>query len=209
MSEKKGRKKIEREPDPVRDREAAWPCSNFVGLIKTAMEEENISCTQLARKIGKTPAHVYQILNKPGNHNVHTMFDLAWGLGRRLHIAVYPHDGAAVPAPAACVADLWKGELEVNAENAPEYLAVALKRLSSVQDVDIQRGEKTVSLEITMLDKDDYKNIVPQYYQLFSSMSYVCNLVGKNIGLKINLIAAEEDEEEVLDAVEEASEETE
>jgi transcriptional regulator with XRE-family HTH domain len=57
------------------------------------LETENISRSELARRLGKSKGFVTQVLSGERNMTLNTAADFAFALGRRFHIHAFPPDG--------------------------------------------------------------------------------------------------------------------
>ena len=63
-------------------------------LIAGLMKEGDVNKADLARKIGKSKAFVTQLLGGSRNMTMHTLADLAFGLGYRINLEAIPVEGA-------------------------------------------------------------------------------------------------------------------
>jgi len=59
-------------------------------LISTLMEEQDLTKADLAKRIGRSRAFVTQVLSGSRNMTLHTFADLAFALGRRVHLDAVP-----------------------------------------------------------------------------------------------------------------------
>lgn len=61
---------------------------NFAVYIDRLMKELGISRSELAEKIGSSPAYISKVLRGDKNLTIESMAKLAWHVGARLHICL-------------------------------------------------------------------------------------------------------------------------
>jgi len=67
--------------------------ATFVAQIETRMEEEDVSRSEIAKRLNKTNGRVSQILNNPGNLGLKVMVETAGSLGMKVGVIAYDdHD---------------------------------------------------------------------------------------------------------------------
>jgi hypothetical protein len=67
--------------------------ATFVAQIETKMEEEDVSRSEIAKRLKKTGGRVSQILNNPGNLGLKVMVETAGSLGMKVGVIAYDdHD---------------------------------------------------------------------------------------------------------------------
>jgi transcriptional regulator with XRE-family HTH domain len=63
--------------------------STFVAQLETKMEKEQISRSELAKRLNKTTGRVSQVLNDPGNLGLNLIVEYARELGMKVSIVAY------------------------------------------------------------------------------------------------------------------------
>jgi len=58
--------------------------------IAVLMKEEEVTRSELARRIGKSPAYITKILRGSNNFTLRTISDIFFALGRSAHISLAP-----------------------------------------------------------------------------------------------------------------------
>ena len=71
---------------------ASFLKTEFIEDVLEAMEEEDVSRSELARRTGKTRQHVSQLLSEKRNFTLDTMAELCAALGRVLSLSVHHQD---------------------------------------------------------------------------------------------------------------------
>lgn len=109
----------------------------FLAEIKARMDEQRVSASELARRIGTSPAYVSKLFRGPANVSAETMAKLAHALGCKVHVHLASADASVRWF------DIWK-------HHPPERLAdfsPARWDASYLKGVD----EKTVHVEAAAL----------------------------------------------------------
>jgi transcriptional regulator with XRE-family HTH domain len=87
------------------DYSVAGAILEFTESLVREMERQGVTRSELARRIGVTPAYVTKILRGQANFTLDTMVRLARALGSDLHVQIGAEAGApALPAVAAAKA---------------------------------------------------------------------------------------------------------
>jgi transcriptional regulator with XRE-family HTH domain len=73
----------------------------FVAQIAIAMDEQGVSQSELARRLGVSRQHISAFMADPGNPTMQTMVEMAHALGLRLNIELTPAEAPADEAPEA------------------------------------------------------------------------------------------------------------
>jgi transcriptional regulator with XRE-family HTH domain len=63
--------------------------SGFVSQLETKMEEENVSRSEMAHRLGKTNGRVSQVFNDPGNLSLRVAVEYAGALGMKVGLIAY------------------------------------------------------------------------------------------------------------------------
>jgi transcriptional regulator with XRE-family HTH domain len=63
---------------------------DFLGAVEEAMQQQGVSRSDLANRLGCKPANITQIMRRTRNLTASTMVDIAFALGLRLQLQVEP-----------------------------------------------------------------------------------------------------------------------
>ena len=72
----------------------------FTEALYAAMEDQGVTRTELARRLGTSQAYITRVLSGNANFTLRTMSKLAFALGMQLDVALSPQRRAAAPVRA-------------------------------------------------------------------------------------------------------------
>jgi len=73
---------------------------DFTEALYAAMEDQGVTRTELARRLGTSQAYITRVLSGNANFTLRTMSKLAFALGMQLDVALSPQRRAAAPVRA-------------------------------------------------------------------------------------------------------------
>ena len=85
------------EPSSTPDRERARLIVEITEHVACLMQDQGITKTDLARKMGKSPAFVTKIMSGTNNFTVSTIADIFFVLGKSAHVVPGPLSSACRP----------------------------------------------------------------------------------------------------------------
>lgn len=99
--------------------------------ILLAMEDTGFSQADLARKLGKSSAHVSQLLNGTRNMTLKTLSDITYALGVDTRIRIYLK-GVDVSHPIVPAATSYSSDLERICDPDPLKITISIKGFEKV-----------------------------------------------------------------------------
>jgi len=99
--------------------------------ILLAMEDTGFSQADLARKLGKTSAHVSQLLNGTRNMTLKTLSDITYALGVATRVRIY-HKGIDVSHPIVPATTSYSSDLERICDPEPLKITLHIKGFEKV-----------------------------------------------------------------------------
>ncbi len=76
-------------------------------LLCEVMDEEDVSRAELARRLGKTPSYITQLLDGRANMTIRTISDVLHALNRTVHFQDGPLSATVSPSPLLSITEGW------------------------------------------------------------------------------------------------------
>ena len=115
------------------------PGFEFIVKVELRMEDLELSRSDLARRLERSPAYVTQVLSQGRNLTIKSMVRLAQALKCKIRVDLEPCDSVfEIPSPVE-VADAWGGVIRHSCENV-----FAMRSLGTSPDVSGERMAKVM-----------------------------------------------------------------
>jgi transcriptional regulator with XRE-family HTH domain len=123
--------------EEAKKRDSYWVANaiyTFTEELHNLAENENISRTELARRMEVSPAYITKIFRGDVNFTIDTMVRLARRVGARLHLHLVPEGIAASPFNWNSASIEWKNLIHAEAADNYGYAQAGLGEKMGVVD---------------------------------------------------------------------------
>lgn len=97
--------KLTKTPDGMRLYQQERAIQELTDLICELMDEQHVTRTDLAHRLGKTPGYITQLLDGRANMTIRTISDVLHALNRAVHFQDGPLSATVSPSPLLSITE--------------------------------------------------------------------------------------------------------
>jgi transcriptional regulator with XRE-family HTH domain len=97
--------KLTKTPDGMRLYQQERAIQELTDLVCELMDEQHVTRADLARRLGKTPGYITQLLDGRANMTIRTIADVLHALNRALHFQDGPVRATVSPSPILSISE--------------------------------------------------------------------------------------------------------